>query len=320
MERHDTLRIAVLMGGVSNEREISLKSGRAVLEGLRRAGHDAVPYDVTDRRLDGLAALNADAAFVALHGAFGEDGTVQNILERMAIPYTGSGPRASRLGMDKAASKNVFVRHAIPTADYLVAQPGADPADIARHTEQLGYPVVCKPSTGGSSIGVSIVRAPDRLAGAVRQAREHSEAVLIERYVPGRELTVGVLEGQALPVIEMTMSRPFFDYQAKYSDESTCYITPVALLPTIYRKACGAAERAYRAVGCRHMARVDMIHGYDGSLNVLELNTIPGFTPRSLLPMAAAEAGIGFAELCDRIVRATMRDARLAADRRRMTA
>jgi D-alanine-D-alanine ligase len=320
MTRASSLRVAVLMGGLSGEREVSLKSGKAVVQGLVEAGHEAIPYDVTDRSLPGLRQMEPDAAFVALHGAFGEDGAVQQILENMAMPYTGSGPEASRLGMDKLATKRLFVRHAIPTADYFGVSPSQSPESVARQTEEFGYPVVCKPAGSGSSLGVGIVKKPDQLPAALAAARKEGDTVLIERYVRGREFTVGVLEGRALPMIELVVRREFFDYTAKYKDGGTQYVTPVSLLPTLYRKACEAAEEAYEALGCRHMARVDLICGHDGDLYLLEVNTIPGFTPRSLLPMAAAAAGVPFPALCDRIVRAALRDAARDAEGRKMTA
>jgi len=164
------------------------------------------------------------------------------------------------------------------------------------------------------------VHKPHALAEAVARARRESDMVLVERYVRGRELTVGVLDGEALPIVELIVGREFFDYEAKYEDQNTRYVTPVSLLPTIYRKATEAALRAYRALGCRHMARVDMLYGYDGRLYVLEANTIPGLTSRSLLPMAAAQVGISFPALCDTIAQAAVRDAAQAARRRRLTA
>ncbi|NLW49470.1 MAG: D-alanine--D-alanine ligase [Candidatus Brocadiaceae bacterium] len=316
MNRQQRLRVAVLMGGPGGERAVSLKSGRAVADALQRRGHAVLSYDVTGRALPGLAELQPDVAFLALHGAFGEDGTVQQMLDELGIPYTGSGPEASRIAMDKVAAKQAFRRSAIPTPEYLVLEPDASVRAAQTAVEELGYPVVCKPAAGGSSLGVSIVRHPNELAAAVDEARPHGGTILIERYVRGREFTVGILEGEALPMIELVVRRPFFDYSAKYEDEGTHYVCPVALLPTLYRKACRASVDAYEALGCRHMARVDLLHGYDGSLTVLELNSIPGLTPRSLLPMAAEHAGIEFPDLCETIVRAALRDAAVRAPRR----
>ncbi|MFO8006411.1 MAG: D-alanine--D-alanine ligase [Candidatus Brocadiia bacterium] len=314
------LRTAVLMGGVGGERTVSLKSGRAVAAGLRKAGHHVLPYEVESRSLPGLKDLRPDAAFIALHGPFGEDGGVQQLLEQMGIPYTGSGPRASRWGMNKLVSKRLFIRNSVPVADYFTVTHGESAAQAAAKLEQFGCPVVCKPVSAGSSLGITIVKSPEQLPDALEAAREHSDTTLIERHVRGRELTVGVLEGHALPMVEVISRQGFFDYEAKYDDEHTRYHTPVALLPTVYRRATEAALRAYRALGCRHLARVDMIYGHRGQLAVLEVNTIPGFTPRSLLPMAAAEEGVRFEALCDRLVRAAVRDAAAAARRRRMTA
>jgi D-alanine-D-alanine ligase len=316
MSQEGKLRVAVLMGGLSGERQVSLKSGKAVVKGLTEAGHEAIAYDVTDPLLPGLREMAPDVAFLALHGTYGEDGTVQLILENMGMPYTGSGPEASRMGMDKLATKRAFVRHAIPTADYFAIGPSQDLEALSAQVQEFGCPFVCKPSASGSSLGVSIVRKLDQLPAAIENAREHGDTVLVERYIHGREFTVGVLEGAALPMIELIVSREFFDFTAKYEDEKTRYVTAVSLLPTLYRKACEAAERAYAALGCRHMARVDLIYGHDGNLYVLEVNTIPGFTPRSLLPLAAAEAGVPFAALCDRIARAAVRDAAQEAKRR----
>ncbi len=309
-------RIAVLMGGVSEEREVSLKSGRAVVSGLKKAGYEAMPFDVTEENLDGIEQLNPDAAFVALHGSFGEDGDVQQLLEERRIPYTGSGPRASQRCMDKLETKRTCVRNSIPTADYAVARRDEDPSRIRSQADELGYPLVCKPIGSGSSVGISLVRKESQLDDAMERAFDTGQDALLERYVKGRELTVGVIEGQPLPMVEIVPERDFFDYHAKYKDENTRYITPVALLETVYRRAVESAVNAYESLGCRHFARVDLIHGYDGNLHVMEINTIPGFTPRSLLPMAAAEAGIEFPDLCGRIVSLALQDTETTASRR----
>jgi len=308
----ERLRVAVLMGGVSDEREISLKSGGAVASALREAGHEVIPFDVVDRQLSGLDEIAPEVAFIALHGAFGEDGGVQRLLERKGIPYTGSGPEASRTAMDKLASKRAFVRDSVPVADYLLVDRRRSEARIAQQARDLGFPLVCKPADSGSSLGVTIVRDPKDLPRAISRAFAHGSTVFLERYVRGREFTVGILDGKALPMIELVVSGEFFDYVAKYEDSDTRYITPVALIESVYRKALDVSVRAYDCLGCRHFARVDLRYGYDGGLYVLELNTIPGFTPRSLLPLAAAQAGTDFTELCDSIVRMAV------AERRRL--
>jgi D-alanine-D-alanine ligase len=320
MSPGQTLKIVVLMGGIGGEREVSIRSGRAIVDGLRDAGHFVIPFEVEGRRLNGLREIHPDLVFIALHGAFGEDGVAQEMLEDMRIPYTGSGPRASHLGMDKVASKRLFVRHAIPTADYVTAPCGRDAETVAAECRTLGMPLVCKPASGGSSLGVTIVRKQDELPDALEAAWEHDTTALIERYTHGREFTVSILDGQALPMIELVTSHEFYDYEAKYETPDTSYITPVAILPTLYRRATDAALGAWRALQCRHMARVDLLFGHDGALNVLEVNTIPGFTAHSLLPKAAAAAGIPFSTLCNTIACAALRDAQNATHRRRMTA
>jgi len=309
-------RIAVLMGGVSNEREVSFKSGKAVCQALRDAGHDVVPVDIVERRLDQLDDIRPDAVFNVLHGEFGEDGEVQRLLEEKGIPYTGSGPQASRAGMDKIATKRAFILHSVPTADYFTVEGDEGFGHVSAQAEAMGYPLVCKPACGGSSLGVTIVRKADDLRQSLDAALEstpNDPRVLLERYVRGREFTVGVLDGVPLPVVEVCTKREFFDYEAKYHDEATQYIIPVALLESTYRKVQEAAARAYHALGCRHMSRVDLMCGFDGGLYVLEVNTIPGFTPRSLLPMAAKHAGIEFKDLCDRLVRMAVSEAAGAA-------
>ncbi len=310
--------IAVLMGGISNEREISFKSGKAVATALREKDHEVVPVDITEPNIDALDDIQPRVAFVALHGEFGEDGQVQEQLEAKGIPYTGSTPQASRFGMDKVTSKRLFVRNSVPTPDYMVVERDEDRDWVAAAAQRLGYPLVCKPSTGGSSIGITVVENPDQLATALDQATDNATAsqaqssdspvVMLEQHIHGREFTVGVLDGQPLPVVEVRSGRDFFDYDAKYSDDETEYIVPVAVLETVYRRIQDAARRAYDALGCRHLARIDMMLGYDGDLYVLEANTIPGFTPRSLLPKAAQHAGIEFPDLCEDICAMALRD------------
>lgn len=308
MNKTRKLNIPVLMGGVSNERKVSLKSGKAVAQALRDAGHNVTPVDIKERRVPDLSDLRPDVAFIALHGEFGEDGQIQNMLDAQGIAYTGSGPDASRRAMDKIASKRTFVLNSISTADYFTLESDEGMVDARNRARQLGFPLVCKPADGGSSLGVTIVESEKELDGAVECAFESGDRLLMERYVRGREFTVGVLDGEPLPMVEIVPKQDFFDYFAKYEDEETTYLTPVALIESVYRRALALGKRVYESLGCRHFARVDLLYGYDGRLYVLEVNTIPGFTPRSLLPMAAAEAGIDFTELCDIIVRLAARE------------
>jgi len=313
------LRIAVLMGGVSNERSISMKSGREVVQALAQRGHEVLAVDVTARNIDALDAIRPDVAFVALHGEFGEDGEVQQLLERKGIPYTGSGPQASRNGMDKLASKRAFISHSVPTPDYFVLQSASQIRESTLWADRLGYPVVCKPSKGGSSIGVRICRGRRDLLMVLACAFEQDgdfgpedrPALIVERYAPGRELTVGILDETPLSLIEIRTPRPFFDYAAKYDAGDTIYVLDVAMPRSLYLNLQEIGLRAYAALGCRHMGRTDLILGNDGRPYVLEVNTIPGCTPRSLLPLAAAAQGIDFPQLCERLVHMALRDAGL---------
>jgi D-alanine-D-alanine ligase len=315
-------RIAVLMGGISNEREISFKSGKAVTKALKKLGHNAIPVDVTGKSLDQLDAIKPEVAFIALHGEFGEDGGVQQILDEKDIPYVGSDARASRLGMNKTASKHAFIQNAVPTPDYLLVDDPTDLGTVTKQAGELGYPMVCKPVEGGSSIGVEIVRSSQELKQAIRRstvdhisknagqpaAKENCKLIL-ERYIPGREFTVGILDGKALPVVEIRSERPFFDYKAKYYDSNTEYTVPVPSLGRTYGEITEVGIRAYNALGCRHIGRADILYGHDGHIYVLEVNTIPGLTSRSLVPMAAKQAGVDFPELCERLCYMALRDA-----------
>ena len=297
-----SLDVAVLMGGFSDERDVSLKSGKAVAKALLAAGHSVRAVDVVKRDLAMLEKHRPDVVFIALHGAFGEDGGVQAVLEQMHLPYTGSGPTASYVGMDKIESKRLFVTNSIPTPDYFVVRADDDLGEVIRSAGSMGYPVVCKPARGGSSCGVTIARDSAELVAGVCKALDHDARVLVERRIKGRELTVGVLDGIGLPVIEIVADREFFDYDAKYFDEETQYLTRVNLEPAVRQRVVTISERAFEVLGSRQLARVDLIYGTDGQVYVLELNSIPGMTERSLLPMAARMIGLEFIDLCSHLV------------------
>lgn len=313
--------VAVLMGGISDEREISLKSGEAVAAALQSCGHSVAAIDLRKKNIDAVKEADPDLVFIALHGQFGEDGQVQSMLEEAAIPYTGSGVRAARIGMDKKVSKRLYLDSAVPTPDYTVVNAEMPPDAIISQADALGFPVVCKPTAGGSSRGVSVVRDAARLRALLGEPEDDKAAragacfgkgneLIIEKYIHGREMTVGILDGEPLPIVEIATASEFFDYSAKYERQDTRYIVPVSLIESVYGKICDAAVRAYMATGCRHMARVDLIYGYDGEAYVLELNTIPGLTARSLLPMAARYRGITFPELCQRLCRMALASAK----------
>jgi len=292
-------KIGVLAGGPSNEREISLRSGRAVCDALVRQGCEAIFLDVRDDIHDIIEKHRIDVAFIALHGRFGEDGTVQRMLENAKIPYTGSGPEASRFALDKVASKEIFKESSIPMPRYVVldkdSRASGEHIDAAR---RFGFPLVVKPQSEGSSIGLSIVKDSSFLKGAIDKAFGYGPKVILEEYISGRELTVGIMDDEPLPVIEIVTKRGVYDFSAKYEDPETNYLVPAPIEAASFEKAKDIGKRAHASLGCRSFSRVDMMMDSSGNIFVLEVNTIPGMTERSLLPKAAAANGISFGELC----------------------
>jgi len=286
-------RVAVLKGGPSSEREISLRSGAAVAGGLRTAGYTVDEIDVTGRTLNLPSGI--EAVFVVLHGEFGEDGQVQSILNARGIPYTGSGANASRTSCDKRLSKTLFDRTGIPNAAWAVVRQG-QPCP-------LPFPVVIKPPRQGSTIGIHCVRTAEDWAGALKDALNYDDQILVEAYIPGRELTVGLVGHDALPAIEVVAEQGWYDYQAKYhSKGATQYLTPAPLTEDQSQQCRELSLKVFRTLGCRGMGRVDFRLTPEGTFFVLEMNTIPGFTETSLLPKAARSVGIEFPALCDRIL------------------
>lgn len=301
MSERDTakIKVAVLMGGVSNERPISMQSGKAVALGLREAGYE-VEEVVLDRAE--LPPLDCRAVFIALHGEFGEDGGVQRLLDERGIPYTGAGAQASENAFDKLITREILAAAGCPLPEGQVLLAEQSERDI-----YIPIPLVVKPPREGSSLGITIVRDPAALPGAVAEGRRYSRELLVEKFVPGREWTVGILDGQALPPIEImaAMDGGWYSWNAKYfSDGSTRYIFPEDndLDTALCRECREIAEKVFLALGARGFGRVDFRIAPDGRPYVLELNTIPGFTATSLLPKAAARAGIPFPELCARIM------------------
>ena len=313
--------IAVLMGGISPERKISLQSGKAVSNALEKADNHVIKIVVNDDLVSELDNYKIDVAFVALHGRFGEDGGIQEVLESKDIPYTGSGVSASRLTMDKVKSKDIFKKNNIPTPDYSAVSTTQSMSEIVKSVKKLKLPVVTKPVSNGSSIGISIIREYDELPDGIKHTGPHGTEVLIEKYIEGRELTVSILEDKALPVIEIKTATGFYDYDAKYKSKNTQYIilesaeesSECTLSHAVYDRVQELAIRAHNSLGCCTFSRVDMILGNDGEIYILEVNTIPGFTERSLLPKAAAAANISFTELCSIIVGAAFKCALLHA-------
>lgn len=286
-------RVAVLMGGPSAEREVSLRSGAGVAKGLREAGYQVTELLLDSERVEIPAGI--EAVFIALHGRFGEDGSLQEILRRRGMPYTGSGPEASRRSFDKRLTKQVFEREGIPTPAYEILRDG--------RPRRLPLPVVVKPPCQGSSIGVYRAMAESEWPEALAGARAHDEEVLVESFIEGRELTVSILEEEALPVLEIRPLEPFFSYTAKYTAGRSEFLVPAPLPENIAARCRDLAVRTFRALGAGEFGRVDFRLSEEGELFVLELNTIPGFTETSLFPKAARAAGMTFSEVCDRIMR-----------------
>ncbi len=292
-------RIGVLAGGPSSEREISLRSGQAVHKALIAEGFDSIFIDVWDDIYGIIKHHKIDVAFIALHGRFGEDGTVQKVLEGLGIPYTGSGVEASKRALDKIESKRIFEGRGIPTPRYIVFDKTVfDPATA----DGLKMPIVVKPQMEGSSIGLSIVRASESLNEALAEAFKYGDRAIAEEYIDGREFTVGILDEKALPVIEIVPKNKVYDYGAKYKDPETKYLAPAPLEKHLYLKAQQWGLAAHEALGCRVFSRVDMMMDHAGNIFVLEVNTIPGMTERSLLPKAAEVEGLTFGKLCVKLV------------------
>lgn len=305
-------RVAVFMGGFSSEREVSLATGGAVLEALVVRGVDAVRWDPAERPFGEFATAGFDRVWIALHGPGGEDGSLQGALEWLGIPYTGSGVLASAVAMDKVRSKHVFRAADIPTPDYRVVR---DLKDARLAADAFGYPLVVKPSREGSSVGMSKVFDKGELADAVELALGFGADAVIEPCIVGRELTVSVLQGEALPSIRIETPRVFYDYRAKYESDRTRYICPGSTDADDEARHAELALAAFDVLGCRGWGRVDFMTGSDGRPLVLEVNTVPGMTSHSLVPMAAKEAGIDFAELCWRILETSMSAAAETAGR-----
>jgi D-alanine-D-alanine ligase len=298
------LKVGVLFGGIGAERDVSLQSGRGVAEALEEAGFCVVAADVRPDALDVLEDTSIDVFFPALHGVFGEDGRLQQILEDKSLLYTGSGPTASRLAFDKMASKKLF-------DDAGITVPAAVEfrcdSDVRRLEDQLRHSmgkIVVKPIRQGSSVGVRIVSTPREVLAAAKDTLAQFGDCMIEEFIPGREVTVGILRSRALPVIEIRTQNPFYNYQAKYVDDQTQFLFDTIADPAVLDTISRAAVNCFRTLGCRHFARVDFILSHDGVPYALEVNTIPGFTSHSLLPKAAAKTGISMSDLCAEIVEA----------------
>lgn len=332
------MRIAVLMGGTSSERQVSLASGRGIVKGLKAVGHDVTAVDaasgevLSDERLEALARitaeppaplagarrglascaalLNADLAFITVHGNEGEDGTLQGFLDMLEIPYTGSGMKACALTWDKALTCRLLRDGGVPVADGLLvpAPAGAGPHDAPaiddRIRSDIGYPVIVKPNAQGSTIGVTKLESGAGLEAALTRASASGGDVLIERFIPGHELTVAVFDGQAFPVTEIMADTGFYDYERKYQKGHTRYVTPAEIPADRAAEAQRLAVAAFRLFDCAGVARVDFRMRPDGRLFCLEINTVPGMTELSLVPMGARAVGLEYPQLVDTMARA----------------
>ena len=290
-------KVAVLFGGKSAERDVSLKSGAGVLAALQRQGVDAHAFDPAERPLDELRAF--DRAFIMLHGRYGEDGTIQGALELMGIPYTGSGVMASAVGMDKWRTKLLWRAVGLPIPEFVMLDENSDFAAVER---QLGLPLFVKPACEGSSIGVSKVRQPGELQAAWREAAKHDSLVIAEQAILGGEYTVAILGEQVLPIIKIVPATDFYDYEAKYLRDDTQYLCPCGLPEAREMELRSQALEAFRALGCRGWGRVDFLMDDVGRAYLLEANTSPGMTDHSLVPMAARVAGISYEQLVLRVL------------------
>jgi D-alanine-D-alanine ligase len=302
--------VAVLKGGRSLEREVSLRSGANVEAALRRLGHEVIPVDADQHLVRVLRAERPDVAFIAMHGKGGEDGTVQELLEILGIPYTGSGVQACRRSMDKVAAKTIFAARGVPTPPSFAFTEDAfrelGAADtLSEIRERLGLPLVVKPAKQGSALGISVAHEPGDVPRALMTALSYDDRVMLERFVPGRELAVSIVgtdEPVALPAVEAVPRGDFYDFEARYTPGMTDLLAPAPLRDDLAEAAAAMALDCYAALGCRGFGRVDMILDPDDALWVLELNAIPGLTDTSLMPRACEAAGMSFDEMIARVL------------------
>ena len=299
------------MGGIGEERDISIQSGNCVEQALKEAGLNVVTADIRPDNMDILEDDSIDVFFIALHGRFGEDGQLQQILEEKSLVYTGSGPEASRLAFDKLAGKKCFTKAGITTPKAIRFDEQTESKELEQQLLQLSDRFVVKPVRQGSAVGVSIVDDAASAVAAGRRCRREFGDCIIEEFIPGREITVGILEGQALPIIEIKSKTGFYDYQAKYHDERTEYLFDTIEKPALVSDIKAAALRCFEVLGCRHFARVDFILRDDRAAYALEANTIPGMTSHSLLPKAAAKGGLSMSKMCAKMTEMALESEKL---------
>ena len=290
--------VGVLLGGNSSERRISLRSGKAVIKAFRAAGVKVLAIDTADKALARRKLKLIDVAFIALHGAGGEDGVIQKVLEKEGIPYTGSNSQSSRNAFDKVRAKKIFLKHKIPTPAYRIVSL----QNWQRQLSRLGLPAFAKPIADGSSVGAFPILDPDQCRSKMIAELGRFHSLLVERKIEGREFTVGILGNSALPVIEMVSKRVFFDYRAKYTPGMTRYDVPANISKQLSKRLSRIAMQAHRALKLRDLSRVDLMVDHAGNIYVLEANSIPGMTEMSLLPKAARAAGLSFESFCIQLI------------------
>ena len=303
----EKLKVAVLTGGISAERDISFQSGRLVADAIEKAGHEVVSFDIRPYNLSMLDDADIDVFFPAIHGTFGEDGQLQGILEQRGLCYTGSGPQASRIAFDKEECKRLLRKTEIPLPKDIFVTSGDNIERLSGKILSLGETVVVKPVSDGSSFGVQIIEAENAPAEAVKTFKEFGSC-MVEEFIAGREITIGILNGEALPIIEIRSKTGFYDYQAKYISDSTEYLFDTIDDAELAAKINSIAVESFNLIGCRHFGRVDMILSDTSVPYFLEINTLPGFTSHSLLPKAANKAGLSNSQLCMEIIETAMRD------------
>lgn len=296
-------RVGVLYGGTSAEREVSLASGRAIIDACQRLGVDVVDVEITKNVIDSITAANIDTAFIALHGGIGEDGRLQALLELMDLPYTGSGVQSSAIAMNKLISKRIWRGINLPTPSFFELDENSD---FEKVLKDLNGSAMVKPANEGSSIGMAIVHSAIELKKAFDDAREYDALVFAEELLMGSEYTVGLLKNEVLPAIRLETDNVFYDYEAKYLSDETRYICPCGLSDAREREIKKLSRWAFDSLNCRGWGRVDFMEDSNGDFKVLEVNTVPGMTSHSLVPMAAKAAGYSFDELVSRILRATV--------------
>ncbi len=301
--------VGVLMGGLSKEREVSLRTGKAVATALRSSGHRVVEIDVGRDVARQLSDHKVEVAFIALHGRYGEDGTIQGLLEIMGIPYTGSGPLASAICLDKETTKKLVIQEGVRTPKWATIQTAPSlplltkEGDGGRSAAPLPLPVIVKPNSEGSTIGMSIVKKPEDWKPALEEASKHDAVILIEQFITGTEVTVAVLDGKALPVLEIVPKGGFYDYSSKYTKGMTEYIVPARIEEKVSARLKKLSEKIFSQLKLSGVARMDYIIDASGQEWFLEVNTIPGMTETSLVPKAAAATGITFETLCEQILK-----------------